>query len=122
MTDYDNMSGPDLAAAYNAMAKTLGRGQVKKFRTLADGVKRCRELSALSARKNSKAKFGVDTRIQVVNGNPRREGTKAHSLYEKMASFVINNPNAPLAEVMAETGYRRQDFDWDRDRGNIKVV
>ena len=122
MTDYDAMSGPDLAAAYNAMAKALGRGQIKKFRTRPDGVKRCKELSAMMARKNSKAKFGTELHIQVVNGNPRREGTKAHSLYEKMAEYSINNPKATLAEIMAETGYRRQDYDWDLARGNIKVA
>jgi hypothetical protein len=95
---------------------------VKKFRTRPDGVKRCKELSAMMARKNSKAKFGAEVRVKVINGNPRRHGTKAHALYEKMSSYVGSHPDAALSEVMAETGYRRQDYDWDVARGNIKVA
>ncbi len=107
MMDFETMSGPDLATAYNSMAKVLGRGEIKKFRTRTDGVKRCKEVSALMARKNSKAKFGSDIKLE---------------LYDKMLAHISANPDATLAEIMAATGYRRQDFDWDLSRGKFKTV
>lgn len=124
-TDYDTMSGPQLTEAYNAMAVKLGKKTIKKFRTRSDGIAGCKKLLPLTeimkVRKNGKAKFGSAMRITVAAENPRRKGTLAYSLFEKMSNFVASNPQAFLSEVMAATGYRRQDFDWDRERGSIKV-
>lgn len=40
-TNYDEMTGPELAAAFNAMARARGLDPIKKFKDRATGVRRC---------------------------------------------------------------------------------
>ena len=119
---FANMTGPELAAEYNKMAKLLGRPVIKKFRTLAVGVAKCKELAALTTRKNSRHRFGSNVLILLAKeDNPRRTGTRAHQVYAKMMAYVQKQGGrARLSDVCQETGYSRPDFDWDLERGNIR--
>lgn len=121
---YEKMTGPQLAAEYNKIAKVLGKPEVKKFKDRKTALARLSQINALTTRKNSKTKFGTNIVIQLATGvNPRRKGTRAHDVYSKMMSFIEKNGGqATLSDVIAATGYKRPDFDWDLERGNIKKV
>lgn len=43
--DFNAMSGPELAAAFNQMAAAKGAGAIKKFKDRATGIRRCQELA-----------------------------------------------------------------------------
>jgi hypothetical protein len=51
--------------------------------------------------------------------NPRFAGKKSHKLFAQMVSFMDKHPKATVAELIAKTGYRRQDFLWDQARGDV---
>ncbi len=71
-----------------------------------------------------KPKFGHDLVIDVKSlpaVNPRREGNVSHAKFEEMKAFMLANQSATVADVIAGTTYKRNDFEWDFDRGDIKV-
>lgn len=71
-----------------------------------------------------KPKFGHDMIIDVKSlpaENPRHEGTKAHGMWEAMVAYMRANPGATVADVIENTIYKRNGFEWDFDRGAFKV-
>jgi hypothetical protein len=141
------MSGPELCVAFNQMAKKIKKKgvdvtPVKRFKTHAIGVERCNKLEAklLSAGTRSpakvgktasertkrptrtpKPKFGHDKTIVKVGENVRFKGSKAYRLFEQMSKWVEKNKGKSIAQLFAETDYRRQDYDWDLKRESIEV-
>lgn len=123
---YAGMTGPQLASAYNALAKARNLKPVKKFRTIADGVKRCEALAAKPLTgKNGNAKkgrtvggFKPEAQIEVlVAENPRRGVVaKRFDLY-KTASTVEE-----YATQVGDRGLAGRDLKWDVERKYIKVV
>lgn len=82
-----------------------------------------------SAAKNAEKKkvkaqigeFGAKMAIGLVKGATRTPGTGAAARFEAMAKYVKANPKATVADVLKHTPYRRDDYNWDLKRGNIKV-
>lgn len=131
--DYASLSGPELAKAFNAMAELVGRHKINKFKDRATGIRRCQEMAKIVAdakptkpetvKKTTRFEERIaGTFIVGVAANSRREGTAAHGHYEAMKKFVDKSGGrASLADVLKNTSYRRQDFDWDQKRGHITV-
>lgn len=70
----------------------------------------------------SRSKFGNDMRIVgLPSENWRREGTANHGRAAEVISFMKKKPNATVAELIAGTSYRKNDFDWDLERKVFKV-
>jgi hypothetical protein len=133
------MTGPQQVEAFNSMAgKLRAKGveitPVKRFKNHSIGTERCNKLEArllsisppkiikkANGHSSSKPKFGHDKTIIHIEPNPRFKGTKAHGLYEAMIQWVEKNPGGLVLTLIDETGYRRQDYQWDLERGHIKV-
>jgi hypothetical protein len=70
-----------------------------------------------------RSKFGTDLRITgLPTENWRRAGTKNHERAQEVMAFLRKNPKATVAELIAETSYRRNDFEWDLKRDVFKTV
>lgn len=74
-----------------------------------------------TAKAEAKAKYGSDIKMKVLaKENPRREGTGGHAKFKAMQAHVAKNPNATLADVIANTDYKSKDYAWDKERGHVK--
>lgn len=93
--------------------KAAKKGAAKK------GAKKAAAGGAARAPRN-----GVgDMRItQVSEDASRREGTRAHTVFNEMKAWVKRNPTKTVAELMAATGYRTPDYKHDLAKGHIKVA
>lgn len=135
------------AMASRAKRKGLEVSPVKKFKNHKIGVERLNKLEAKLATAGSaspasvakkangkkaakatkastatKAKFGHDrTIVSVEDENPRFKGTKAFKLFEEMRTWVKKHKGKPVSQLIEETNYRRQDFEWDLKRKSIQV-
>jgi hypothetical protein len=68
-------------------------------------------------------KFGHDVRIiGVPDENWRREGTANFKRADEVMAFMKKNPRASVAELIAGTSYRRNDFEWDLEREVFKTA
>lgn len=66
--------------------------------------------------------FGSGMSVRVtVKENPRKPGTQVFDRFARMVAFVRANPRASAAEMMAATGYRKDDLAWDESQGWIKT-
>lgn len=73
-------------------------------------------------KKASRSKFGNDIKIVgLPDENWRREGTGNHVRAKELMAFMKKNPNATVAEALAGTSYRKNDFDWDLERKVFKT-
>jgi hypothetical protein len=120
MTSINELSGPQLVEFYNARS---GKPAIKKFRTRADGIARCKKLAPPPAnRKNSRTKFGAGVVIEVIKTvNPRRSGTRAWATYEELLALAKKTDNkVVVSDLLEKTSYRRPDFEWDLEKGNIR--
>jgi hypothetical protein len=87
---------------------------LSRLRALGEERKKERALSP------PKPVFGATTVIKSAVENPRKPGTGAHARYDAMRTFVAKaRGKATVAEVMAATGYRKDDFEWDVSRGYL---
>jgi hypothetical protein len=78
--------------------------------------------AANGEKKVRRSKFGTDMKIVgLPSENWRREGTANHGRAAEVISFMKKKPNATVAEVIAGTSYRKNDFDWDLERKVFKV-
>jgi hypothetical protein len=67
-----------------------------------------------------KPTFGAALYITAVT-NKRKEGTKAHKKVEALKAYMKKNPTASVADVFRDTIYQKNDYQWDFDRGDVKV-
>lgn len=58
MLEFEKMTGPELVATFNAMARANGLNPVKKFKDRATGIKRCEAVASLASN-DAKGKPGV---------------------------------------------------------------
>jgi len=130
MIDYNEMSGPDLVKAYNEMAPKMNFKPVAKFAKKADGVRRCETLAKMIAAQSTsspkkakevKAANGIKI-IPAVETNPKKKGSTAAARFSEMCTYVSENPDKDLGDVIKNTKYRMGDYEWDLDRGFIKRV
>lgn len=103
-----------------SIARSVADRQQKAAESLANFKAAMAEKKAMEPKKAPKPEFGTALRIVAITGT-RKPGTGAATRFEAMKKFVAANPNASLAEVMAATGYRKDDYNWDLARNNIKV-
>ena len=80
------------------------------------------EKKAKKAAAPKKPKFGSD---MVITGlpaeNPRREGNVSYDKFADMVKFMKKKPTATVADVIANTTSKRNDFEWDLEREAFKV-
>lgn len=70
-----------------------------------------------------RAKFGTDIRITGLPAeNPRRQGTANFNRFKELQAFMKKKPQATVAEAIAGTTYRRNDFEWDLKREVFKTA
>lgn len=87
----------------------------------ATAKKKATKKAAKRVRKNP---FGSDMVIvasSLPDENPRHEGTKNYGRFEGMVKHVKKNRNATVADVIANTDYRRNDFEWDLERKVFQI-
>jgi hypothetical protein len=91
-----------------------------------EGLAKLRELG--EARKAEKASlpsrpsYGEGVYVVYVNPvNPRKEGTGAHGRYDKLLAYFRAHPQPTVVEVLAAAGYRKDDLEWDVQRGAVKT-
>jgi hypothetical protein len=60
------------------------------------------------------------TKIVFVAPQPRRDGTKAAKNYAEMSRWV-SRKKGTVDQLLSETSYRAEDYNWDLRHGNIKV-
>jgi hypothetical protein len=83
------------------------------------------EAKAKAEPKEPAKKFGHDMRIVVASlpkDNWRREGTANHDRAKEVLAFMKKNPRATVADLIAATSYRRNDFEWDLEREVFKTA
>jgi hypothetical protein len=105
---------PDTVALFSL---SLEERKVKKEEALV----RLRALKGLVEPRPPRPTFGVGVVVKSVAPNSRKPGTSAHARYDDMAAYVAKNKKATVADVLSNTAYRRDDFNWDLERGSIKT-
>lgn len=92
-----------------------------------------KKAAAKAAKKNGKAKaekkpkankFGADMVIlanSLPDENPRHESSKNHGRFDGMVKYMKKHGSATVADVIANTEYRRNDFEWDLEREVFKT-
>lgn len=91
---------------------------------MAAKKKAAKKAKGEKAEKTPALKFGHDKRISGVVGveNPRRAETNGYSKFDDMQKFMKKNPKATVADVIAGTTYKRNDYEWDLEREVFKAV
>lgn len=104
----------------------------KRFRRMMEieeQEKKERSLNSLKERvakekkeRPPKPKMGQGLVIKLQPDAKRAPGTKAAARFADMIVYMKAHPNADVAEVIQNTTYRIDDYKWDLNKGNIKVV
>ena len=120
MKDVTKRSMKELVEVYNQKAEK----PIKKFRSLAEGVKRVRKLLEGSTQKapakkapgkrGARTKYDSSMKITKVQSNPKREGSAAHKRYN------LYKVGMTIADAL-KAGVITADINWDVKQGFIEV-
>lgn len=81
-----------------------------------------KEPAAVAAPKAKITKTGFGEKLFINSvANKRKAGTKAYLKVEAMKAYMKKNPSASVADVFRDTIYQKNDYQWDFDRGDVKV-
>ncbi len=95
----------------------------KKSATTTRKRKPAKKVRKAKATNGSTKKAARETMIIAsVAENPRRKGTISHKNYEAMVRFIKGKRNVKVADLIAATEYRVQDFNSDLARGHVTVL
>lgn len=86
--------------------------------------KKAAKKAAKKERVARKPKFGSDMVILVgslPDENPRNEKSKNFKRFAGMVAYMKKNKGATVADVIAGTDYRRNDFEWDLERKVFQI-
>lgn len=128
--NFEQLTGPQLLDAYNAMAGTIGhRPRTCRFRSREEGIRLCRAihkrvpvLPLASAGDNPKEVISDGRVIHLlVTSNPRREGTAAHGYFEKLVNGETVGQYLSKFQTDKERRDARQWLGYSRNQGYIKL-
>lgn len=95
----------------------------KEVKAVAKVAKKSTNGKAATNGAAPRPKFGSDVRISALPAeNPRRKGTKNYVRFDELQKFMKKKPQATVADVIAGTTYRRNDFEWDLEKGVFKTA
>lgn len=80
-----------------------------------------KKVAAAKAAAKASPKFGSDIKVLKVGENNRKPGSAAHGRFESMTKYLKNNPKATVADIIANTSYKRGGFRRDVKAGLVKV-